>query len=53
MDDETEELNRILCNAIKDILRHGCSSLPCAECPLYNQMPGTNEEKLCQIIGQC
>jgi len=52
-DDVTENLNRILCNAIKDILTHGCSSLPCAECPLYKQMPGTNEEKMCQIIGQC
>ena len=53
MDDETEELNRILCNAIKDILTHGCSSLQCADCPLYEQKSGTIEEKMCHVINQC
>ena len=53
MSEEIEELNRILCNAIKDIMTHGCSSLSCAECPLYNQMPGTIEEKMCTVINQC
>lgn len=53
MSEETEELNKTLCNAIKDIMTHGCSSLSCADCPLYNQMPGTIEEKLCAAINQC
>lgn len=52
MDDETE-LNQILCNAIKDIITHGCRSLQCADCPLYEQKPGTIEEKMCQVINQC
>jgi len=46
MDDEKDELNRILCNAIKDIMTHGCGSLP-------YQMPESNEEKMCQIVSKC
>jgi hypothetical protein len=48
-----EEINRILKNAIKDILTHGCGSLPCVECPLFNSVTDSANDKLCDAIGDC
>lgn len=53
LDFQATNSGAIVCNAIKDIMTHGCSSLSCSDCPLYNQMPGTIEEKLCAAINQC
>ena len=52
VDDEVkEEVNKILKNAIRDILVYGCSSLPCDECPLFNCVKDSANDKLCDSIG--
>lgn len=47
----TEEVKKILKNAIGDILLYGCSSLPCEECPLFDCVENSSNDKLCEAIG--